>query len=171
MSAPPPVVSFVAPSGTGKTTYLERLIAHLAARGLRVAAVKHDAHRFQMDRPGKDTHRLRVAGAVRVAIANDREMAVLGDAGPDSTLRGLVTHHLGEVDLVLVEGYRHADVPHVLVMRRGAPSPPHRVDPATVIAVVGDGAAVPDVPHHPLDDPAPLAEQLVRRFGLRPRGG
>ena len=52
-----PIVSFVAPSGTGKTTFLERLIPALRARGVRVMAIKHDVHRFDVDRDGKDTAR------------------------------------------------------------------------------------------------------------------
>ena len=59
----PKVYSFIAWSGTGKTTYLERLIAALKARGLRVAAVKHDAHRLELDREGKDSWRFARAGA------------------------------------------------------------------------------------------------------------
>jgi molybdopterin-guanine dinucleotide biosynthesis protein MobB len=166
VSTSPPIISFVAPSGTGKTTYLVQLIAVLAQRGVRIAAIKHDAHRFQMDHPGKDTYRLREAGAVRVAISNDREMAVIGEAGPDSTLRGLIEHHIGPVDLVVVEGYREADVLHVIVARHDAPHPPHSIDPDTVVAVVGDVTLPLAAPHLPLDDPTPLADLLMERFGL-----
>ncbi len=49
-----PVFSFVAFSGTGKTTFLEKLIPQLKARGLRVAVYKHDAHEFEIDKKGKD---------------------------------------------------------------------------------------------------------------------
>ena len=55
MSMLPPILSFVAPSGTGKTTLLENVIKDLAARGLRVAVLKHDAHRLELDKHGKDT--------------------------------------------------------------------------------------------------------------------
>ena len=72
----PRVYSFIAWSGTGKTTYLERLIAALKARGLRVAAVKHDAHRFELDREGKDSWRFARAGAEVVAVADGEKCAV-----------------------------------------------------------------------------------------------
>ena len=77
-----PIVSFVAPSGTGKTTYLEKLLPALAARGLRVLVIKHDVHGFEVDRPGKDTWRLRRAGAHGVLIANREQMALMAGQGP-----------------------------------------------------------------------------------------
>ena len=61
-----PVLGFAAWSGTGKTTVMERTIAALRRRGLRVAAVKHDGHDFEMDRPGKDSWRFAQAEACRV---------------------------------------------------------------------------------------------------------
>lgn len=56
---PIPYVSFSAKSGTGKTTYLEKLVACLKEKGLRIALIKHDAHGFELDQPGKDSYRLR----------------------------------------------------------------------------------------------------------------
>ena len=57
-----PIVCFVGPSGAGKTTLLEQVVAKLKSRGLRVAAIKHDVHGFEIDQPGQDSWRLRRAG-------------------------------------------------------------------------------------------------------------
>ncbi len=166
MSTLPPLVAFAAPSGTGKTTVVEALIAELVRRGLRVAAVKHDAHSFQVDREGKDTHRFRAAGASRVAISNDRELAVMGDTDPDLTPEILAARYLGEVDLVLVEGFRDAVIPRILVTRREAPRTPYDATEPRVIAVVGDQTLPGGKPHLPLGDPGALADFLMERFGL-----
>ena len=166
MNQLPPIVAFAAPSGTGKTTYLERLIAELASRGVRVAAVKHDAHAFQVDRPGKDTHRLRASGASRVAIVNDRELAVYGDVEAELTLSQLVERYLGRPDLVLVEGFRSEAVSRIVVARPDAPREPYSADDERVIAVVGDHPDPAGRPRFPLDDPVPLAEFLMERFEL-----
>jgi molybdopterin-guanine dinucleotide biosynthesis protein MobB len=64
----PPAVSFVAKSGTGKTTLLEKVIAELNRRGHRVGSVKHDAHSFEIDHEGKDSWRLTRAGSSSWAI-------------------------------------------------------------------------------------------------------
>ena len=73
-----PVYTFVAWSGTGKTSYLERLIAELSARGVRVGTIKHDAHEFEIDKPGKDSWRFARAGAQVVAVASKTKCAVMG---------------------------------------------------------------------------------------------
>jgi len=165
MSGSPPVISFIAPSGTGKTTYLVQLIPLLVERGLRVATVKHDAHSFQMDREGKDTHRLRTAGATRVAIANPRELAVLGDSMGQDELEALVPM-LGPVDLVLVEGYREADVPKIVLARGDAPRAPYDAAADGVIAVVADVELPGGRPHFPLDRPEALVPFLIDTFSL-----
>src|SRR5512136_2667670 len=70
-------VSFVAKSGTGKTTLLEKVIAELKGRGYRVGVIKHDAHRFDIDHPGKDSHRLTAAGADTMLISSPEKLAVI----------------------------------------------------------------------------------------------
>lgn len=165
----PPLVAFNAPSGTGKTTYLETLIRVLVARGFAVAAVKHDNHGFQMDHPGKDTHRLRSAGASRVAIVNDQELAVYGDVGPTLTVEELAARYLGPVDLVLVEGFRQSGIPKIVYCREGAPRAPYDASADEVIAVVGDLQLPGGKPHFSAEDPDALADFLETTLGLSRR--
>ena len=94
MSQLPPIVSFVARSGTGKTTFLCKLIPALRARGVRMMVVKHDVHGFEVDKPGKDTWRLRQAGAQRVVIANAEQIAVMGRSDGEQPLLSLVAEQL-----------------------------------------------------------------------------
>ena len=156
-----PVFSFVAWSGTGKTTYLEGLIAALKARGARVAVVKHDAHRFQIDKEGKDSWRFARAGADVVAVADSEKCAVM-DYRP-SDLSDILAM-IRDVDLVLVEGWHDAGEHPIVVYRAGAGQPP-KLDPAGCFAAVSD---VPldagDRPCFPLDDPAPMAEFLLEQI-------
>ena len=72
-----PVVVFVGLSGTGKTTFLEKLIPELKAHGLRLAVLKHDTHGFEMDKPGKDTYRMKAAGADSVTICSGGKLAII----------------------------------------------------------------------------------------------
>ncbi len=169
----PPIVSFVARSGTGKTTFLEGVIAALGEQGVRVMAVKHDVHGFEMDREGKDTWRFRRAGARQVLIANARKMALMGTVDGEQPLRTLVARYARDVDLVLTEGYRRSGMPKILVQRQGAREP---MDIATaggeaglggeVIAVVADYDVAPEsaLPKFELSAPAELATWLVDRF-------
>ena len=66
---PIPLIGFAAFSGTGKTTLLLKLLPLLKQRGLRVGVVKHAHHTFEMDYPGKDSYRLREAGADEMLVA------------------------------------------------------------------------------------------------------
>lgn len=113
----PLIVSFVAWSGTGKTTFLERLLPELKARGLRVGVLKHHAHATTFDVPGKDTHRMAAAGADVVVGVGSLQTAVFipGDASAD--IAGVIRQHLGAMDLVIIEGYKRGRYPKIEVYR------------------------------------------------------
>lgn len=102
-----PIITFVGKSGTGKTTLLEQLIPMLKARGLRLAVLKHDAHHFEMDKPGKDTYRFTAAGADVVTISNAEKFAMIEQPPEELSLRDIISR-LPQVDLVLTEGYKRA---------------------------------------------------------------
>jgi len=166
VSALPPVVSFTARSGTGKTTFLCGLIPALRERGVRVLVVKHDVHGFEVDKPGKDTWRLRQAGARQVLIANAQQMALMADTDGDQALMSLVERFADHVELVLSEGYRRSNAPKILVARRSAPKPfePTERELSQAIAVVSDHDVGLDLPRLALDDPQECADFLVERF-------
>jgi len=134
---------------SGKTTLVVDLVQELTARGLRVATVKHAHHEFDIDHPGKDSFRHRQAGAAEVIVASTKRWAHIRELGAaaEPQLDELLGH-LGAVDLVLVEGYKHGDHPKLEVRRTGLDHPPLAGESATVRAIVCDG---------PLDDsPVPL---------------
>lgn len=152
-----PVFTFVAYSNTGKTTYLEKLIAALSARGVRVGAIKHDAHEFTIDKPGKDSWRFAQAGAQVVAIASATKCAVMEYRSVD--FRELVSR-MKDVDLILCEGYHAEGENRILLWRSDAPGG-KKLEPEQCLAVVSDLPETgPGVNWFPLDDAAPMAEFL-----------
>ncbi|MFQ5715926.1 MAG: molybdopterin-guanine dinucleotide biosynthesis protein B [Nitrospinales bacterium] len=98
-----PFLCFAGYTGTGKTTLLERLIKRFRSEGIRIGYYKHDAHRFTIDREGKDTFRCSRAGAEMVAINDPTHFAVIGD---DDFKKTAVTHALEQCDCILIEGYK-----------------------------------------------------------------
>ena len=156
-----PCFSFVAWSGTGKTTYLEALVAELARRGLRVAAIKHDAHRLELDREGKDSWRFARAGAAVTAVADREKFALMEYRGV--TLAELV-ERVRDVDLVLVEGW-HTEAENVITLCRSGSGKGFKIPPEQALAAVSDiPPEAAGARWFPLDDPAPLADFLAERI-------
>jgi molybdopterin-guanine dinucleotide biosynthesis protein B/molybdopterin-guanine dinucleotide biosynthesis protein len=152
----PVVVAFVAWSGTGKTTLIEQLIALAARRGQRVGALKHDAHGFEIDKPGKDSHRFGQAGAGDTVIVADDKLALIRrhDAAPP--VEELLARHFADCDIVFVEGWKNAALPRIEVYRPELGRPllcRGQHDDPYLIAVAAPGDLGLDVPTLPLDRP------------------
>ena len=170
------VIGFCGPSGVGKTTLVEQLIMALRARGQRVSVIKHAHKRFDIDHPGKDSHRHREAGATEVLIASAHRMALLREYDTE----GMPSVHellaeLSPSDWVLVEGYKHADLPKVEVWRAALGHAPLYPEDPFVVAVATDApAALPAPTGRPVFDlatPEALASWLMdtaERFTYRP---
>lgn len=156
----PPTIVFMGWSGSGKTTYLEKLLPELTVRGLRTAVIKHDAHSFQMDKPGKDTWRFAQAGAVCTAISGPNGWAMLGS--DDLTLDAL-REKLPPVDLILVEGHKYSRYPKIQVHRRENQKPLIPMD-ATHFALVTDEPSGTGLPEFDPEDAAACAEHILELF-------
>lgn len=135
MAVLPPMISFVAPSGTGKTTLVEQVITQLTAQGLRVAGVKHDAHRIELDTEGKDSWRMRKAGADTLLVGAN-QLAWMSDSTPSPSLEQLVELFFADADVVIVEGYRSAGLPTVLVERPEVSDPTWHRPTSAILATV-----------------------------------
>ncbi|TCS79566.1 molybdopterin-guanine dinucleotide biosynthesis protein B [Tepidibacillus fermentans] len=112
-----PIISFVGFSGSGKTTLLTKIIAAFKEKGYRVATVKHDAHRFQMDVQGKDTWKYAQAGSDIVLINSQEKLAMIENLAKPISFEEVVSH-IENVDIIFVEGYKHESPPKVLLVRR-----------------------------------------------------
>ena len=153
----PAVVAFAAPSGTGKTTLLVKVLEHLKASGQRVGAVKSDAHRVELDKPGKDTHRMRDAGAEVTGLVSQDQIAIFRDApGPELRLAHMIEVFFSHLDLVLAEGFRSQGYPTIVVCREGVDMKGWEW-PSNVVAIVSDAPADDAHPTFAFDDVAGIA--------------
>ena len=166
------IVSFVAWSGTGKTTFLERLLPELKALGLWVGVLKHHAHATTFDVPGKDTFRMAAAGADVVVGVGAAQTAVFvpGDAAASAGagVEEAIRRYLGDMDLVITEGYKRGHYPKIEVYRSDWAATDGRAAallcrPEELLALVSDVTfpLPPAVPQFGLEDSRGVAQFLA----------
>jgi molybdopterin-guanine dinucleotide biosynthesis protein B len=127
-------------SGAGKTTLIEALIPRLAGRGLRVGVVKHDAHRLEFDRPGKDTMRLREAGAARVEGLDERWWFQVAAAPRGAGRLPLPPAFRLDVDILVVEGGKSGTLDKIWLVGPDGKGPPEETGAVILIVHRGPGA-------------------------------
>lgn len=162
-----PIVSFVGYSGSGKTTFIEKLIPVITRYGLKIAMIKHDTHGFQMDKPGKDTWRYKQAGACATVIISKRQVGLVMDVDQEPAPHDL-SPMLNFVHLIITEGYKFGTYPKIEIFRPGAAKndqPICRNDP-TLLAMVSDAWSHLPVEHFALDDVSGVARFLIDHFQL-----
>jgi len=159
----PALVAVVGKSDSGKTTVIERLVPELRALGLRVGTVKHDAHSFEIDHPGKDSWRHGQAGAEAYAISSPERFAFIARVDEELPLTTLARGYFSGFDLLLAEGYKRSAPHRIEVFRRAAGHREPLCAPGESIALVTDT----DLPHDhrfALDDAAGLARFIAARL-------
>ena len=153
---------------SGKTVLVERLVAEITGRGLTVSTLKHAHHGFDDDRPGKDSHRHRAAGAAQVLVASSARWALITElrGTPEPPLAALLDR-LDPVDLVLVEGWKRDRHPKIEARRAGAAQELIALGDPTIEAVAADTALDGlKVPVFDLDDVAAITDFILARTGL-----
>jgi molybdopterin-guanine dinucleotide biosynthesis protein MobB len=160
-------VAFVSKSGTGKTTLLEKVISRLKDRGYRVGAIKHDAHRFDIDRPGKDSYRLTAAGADTMVISSPDKLALVKRHAASPPVEDLLAAFFTDVDIVLTEGFKSSSLPKIEVHRRERSADllcrGKEHDPR-LLAVASDEPLDLDVPLLDIDDSDGVADFIEGKF-------
>jgi molybdopterin-guanine dinucleotide biosynthesis protein B len=157
------VTAIVGTSGSGKTTLIERLIGAARTRGLSVSTIKHTHHHdIELDTPGKDSHRHRVAGASEVIVASDTGWTRIAASPVPASLQ-ILLGQLRPVDLVLVEGFTQLEWLRRVEVFRGAGAPLAQGDPGiAAIAVPADVALPPcQAVRLPLDDAAAVLDFIL----------
>ena len=151
----------------GKTGLMERLVAEISGRGLRVSTVKHAHHSFDVDHPGKDSYRHREAGATEVLLASRNRFALMHELrDADEPPLSALLNKLSPVDLVLVEGYKRDAHPKVEAHRAVTGNPLIAPGDETVRAVASDIPLDLDRPVFDLDDTVAVADFILKELGL-----
>ena len=117
LSRSTPIISIVAPSsGTGKTTFIERLTKIFSAQGIKIGVIKSDAHGFNLDIEGKDSFRFQKAGAKSVAVVSPKSWFMIRQTEEREHFLNIAEKMTG-VDLILTEGRTQAIFPAISLWR------------------------------------------------------
>ncbi|MDD1635050.1 MAG: molybdopterin-guanine dinucleotide biosynthesis protein B [Methylococcaceae bacterium NSP1-1] len=136
-----PILGFAAFSGTGKTTLLTQTIPVLKHHGVRIGLIKHSHHNFQIDQPGKDSFRLREAGASPVMLVSTHRRAIITEISPEQEPRlddQLKLLDQSELDLILVEGFKAEQFPKIELHRPSLNKPLLYPNDPNIIAIASD---------------------------------
>ncbi|MGY3668455.1 molybdopterin-guanine dinucleotide biosynthesis protein B [Marinovum sp. KMM 9989] len=152
---------------SGKTGLMERLVAEITGRGFTVSTVKHAHHSFDVDQPGKDSHRHRIAGASQVLLASRNRVALMTELrdAEEPTLEALLTQ-LAPCDLVLIEGYKRDRHPKIEAHRAATGQPLIAPEDSTIRAVASDAAPDINRPVFDLDDTRAIADFILHEVAL-----
>jgi molybdopterin-guanine dinucleotide biosynthesis adapter protein len=136
-----PILGFAAASGTGKTTLLTQLIPLLKAQGWRIGLIKHSHHNIQIDQPGKDSYRLREAGASPVMLVSSHRRAIITEF--DEIKEPILEEQLlafdqSQLDLILVEGFKQSRIPKIELHRQALATDFRFPNDPDIIAVASD---------------------------------
>mgnify|MGYP000021997427 CR=1 FL=1 len=152
-------------SGNGKTTLLAKLIPELIDRGYSVSTLKHAHHRFDIDHPGKDSHRHRKAGAKEVMISSKTRWALMHENTDDeeASIDELIAH-MAPVDFLLIEGFKKENFPKIEICRNDTDNEPLYKNDSSVVAVATDREDITtDLPILNLNNTAEIADFIISR--------
>ncbi len=151
----------------GKTGLMERLVAEITGRGFTVSTLKHAHHSVDVDQPGTDSYRHRIAGASEVLLASGQRIAIMQElrGAPEPSLAELLAR-LSPVDLVLIEGFKREAHPKVEAFRVEAKNALMAPENTTIRAVASDTPLTVDCPVFDLDDTAAIADFILQEVGL-----
>jgi len=167
---PLPLLGFAAYSGTGKTTLLSKLIPLIKDKGYRIGIIKHTHHNIDIDKPGKDSFVLRESGANQIVVASRNRTAIVIEQPEkieEPTLEDALPNiNTEELDLVLVEGFKHADIRKIELHRNVLAKPYLFPSDKNIIAIATDHAI--DEPHNliqlDLNKPDEISDFIVKQL-------
>ena len=151
----------------GKTGLMERLVVEIIGRGYTVSTLKHAHHTFDVDHPGKDSHRHRIAGASQVLLASTERWALMNEhRGTQEPSLPELLAKLDPVDLILIEGWKRDSHPKVEAWRAETGNPLIAPNDPTILAVASDTGLQIDRPVFDLDDTAVVADFILEYLDL-----
>jgi molybdopterin-guanine dinucleotide biosynthesis protein MobB len=150
-------------SGSGKTTLIEKLIPQLIKKDLVVSVIKHAHHKFDIDTPGKDSFRIREAGASQTLIFNDHRSALITEKMKGVfNIKQSITQISSDADIILIEGLKNMHYPKIEVHRKEVSKELLFEKDSNIIAIVSDLLLDIKIPSFDLNDITSIVDFIVQ---------
>jgi len=164
----PPVFGIIGWKDSGKTTLMERLIEEFTRQGICVSAIKHAHHAFDIDHKHRDSYKFRSAGARRTAIVSRNRWAMIHELrSEEEPPLDEIIRHIGECDLILIEGYKNAEFDKIEVRNSNGNNPPLAPDDPFIkaVAFLGEVEDI-DLPTFQVDEISRIADFIRKHLGM-----
>ena len=163
-----PIIAITGYSDAGKTTVIEKLVPELKKRGYCVGTIKHSEHESNFDTEGKDSWRHFASGADAVLVSSADKIVMIRKqecrADDSHAQLAFLGSHLSDVDVVLVEGFKKAEIPKIEVFREQVNGAPVCFNDGNLVAMVTDADLKINIPIFGLEECGRLADFIVREF-------
>lgn len=157
-----PFLGITGYSGSGKTTLLEKLLPELKSLGLKVAVIKDSHHNAQIDKEGKDSWRMKEAGASQVIMACDQRWALMTETAEPASFSYLIQQFDQQlVDLILIEGFKQEQIPKILLHRQEMTKPLPEID-KYVLAIATDYKIESKTPYLDINNITQIAQFIYQ---------
>ena len=169
----PPLFGLAGWSGSGKTTLSTKLIRNFTKIGINVGTLKHAHHKFDIDKPGKDSYNLRKAGAKPVIISSKERFALIqeNDQNEEKSLFKMLEmfskEPINKCDIIVVEGYKNENIPKLEVHRSIINKPFLFKNDKNIFAIASDNAKVTAIPSLDLNNINSITNFLIHKYSLQ----
>ena len=158
----PKIIHIVGRKNNGKTSLIVELIDEFTKKGIRIGSLKHSSHRHELDQPGKDSQRQRIAGANPAVVVSKDLAAVFLTPNQGEDLFGKVQSYFIDCDLVIAEGAHSRDATKIEVWREEVGSGLLCEDDPHIVAIVSDDSPPQNsIPVWPRHDVSAIADNIL----------
>ena len=168
----PPLFGLAGWSGSGKTTLSTKLIGNFTKIGINVGTLKHAHHKFDIDKPGKDSYNLRKAGARPMVISSKERFALIQENNQNDEkslfemLEIFSKHPINKCDIIIVEGYKNEAIPKLEVHRPVVGKPLLFQDDKNIFAIALEGYLETTIPSFDLNNINSITDFLIDKYKI-----
>ena len=168
----PPFFGLAGWSGSGKTTLCTKLIENFTKIGIKVGTLKHAHHKFELDKPGKDSFNLRKAGSRPMIISSKERFALIqeNDENEEKSLFQMLEMFakdpIQKCDLIIVEGFKNEPIPKIEVYRKIIGKPELYKEDKNIFAIATDTKINSSIPILDLNKVNSISDYILKKFQI-----